>query len=153
MRSFLLFGSGLIASIVMLTADNVAAQQRKCIYWFGVCASCEAPLTCTNSRPVKPKSTVIRKYSSQAARVVPREDHKSGQVASQKPALPKREPQVKGALFRGPITSDEEFRQFSAYMRSNSTAQSELTGRELVEMYFRYKLWSMEERNRRSKAE
>ena len=156
MCSDFLFRLCIAVSALVMTFETSAAKQRKCVYFFGTCYSCEAPLTCENSRPVETKSSPKPKKRS----VVRRSDPPPLPDTKIKPAPPPAvalppaklpaaslpaanlptERRVNSQL-RKSTGFDREFKQFQTFMRNRQVGGQQPDARKLQEMYFAYRLW------------
>ena len=141
MCSEFLFRLCLPAIAIVITLDSAPAKQRKCIYFFETCYSCEAPLTCQNSRPVgtgtstrpKQRSTVVRSDPPP----LPEPKARSIPPSVEKPSA---DSLVRSQL-RKSTDFDREFKQFQNFMRNRQTDGQQPDPQKLQEMYFAYRLW------------
>lgn len=148
--------SYIIIAVATLTLDSAAAKERKCVYMFNMCISCEAPLTCRNSRPVASKSRPAATRRPKAARFSsPRPKVSKKPISGQStrrteftnPAINNRVvPQS-----RSTTHFDREFREFEDFMREQRANGSPLDDRMLQEMYFTYRLWLSKQAQGKSK--
>ena len=149
MCSDFLFRLCIIMIAVVLTFDGPSAKQRKCVYFFGTCYSCEAPLTCENSRPVDEAASPSLSPSPS-----PSPKKRSTVLRSDPPPLPDTKVRPDAASTPKPSTDslarsqlrqstdfDREFKQFQIFMRDRQIDGQPPDTKKLQEMYFAYRLW------------
>ena len=127
--------------------DSATAKERKCVYMFNTCVSCEAPLTCENSRPVgsksssatarRPKPSRLSSAPTQPERKISTTTTRSASTTATEPSPAKTAP----PQLRATTGFDREYKQFEAFMKSRRVNGRHPDARELQEMYFTYRLW------------
>ena len=126
---------------IAITLDSAPAKQRKCVYFFGTCYSCEAPLTCENSRPVEANTSTRPKERSTSVRSapppLPAPKVKSSAPSAEKPSADN----LARSQLRKSTGFDREFKQFRNFMRKRQIDGQQPDAKKLQEMYFAYRLW------------
>ena len=118
----------IIGTFVLMAGHSALAKSAKCVYWFGQCTSCEAPLTCENSRPSKEEA----KSSPQSGNRSARPPAVASSVTRIAP-LPSR-PGKSSGLY-------EEYQQFKAFMQRNGGLEQVTDHAEMQRLFFSYKRW------------
>ena len=131
----------LVAALAALSTTATAAQkksrQAQCIYWFGFCTSCEAPLTCENSRFVPPESVPAAPQGGSAASKV-----KSDKVsAAPDKAKQQRSPAHARRTKTAAKAAQKDFAKFKAFMRGQKIDGRTPSDDEIRQMYARYRMW------------
>jgi hypothetical protein len=123
-----------------------AAPKGKCVHWFGVCVSCEAPLTCSNSRSVESAQPADAPSSlgSILSGLVPSTSKAGQQPTGALPAPSK-------ASKAGPppaAPADGDFESFKRFLQAEGISVRRSSDKEIRELYARFQRWKANERRK-----
>jgi hypothetical protein len=139
-RSWMRHIAFVVAASVPLQAS--AAPKGKCVHWFGICVSCEAPLTCSNSRSVEaPQSgDTPSSLGSILSGLIP-STGKEGQQPTGTLQPPKK------ASRAGPpaAPADPDFESFKKFLQAEGISARRSSDKEIRELYARFKQWKASE--------
>lgn len=134
-----------VCGFVCLTTSAALAEDLKCTYWFGICMSCDAPLTCTNvnraqskptSKPARQRAAIPRPLPP----LPPRRTAKARPATNgHRAATATSIPDARGlrALRRG----NSDFSAFERYVRTKHRTETPLDRDELMELYASFRQW------------
>lgn len=134
-----------VCGFVCLSTSAALAEGLKCTYWFGICMSCDAPLTCANvkraqskptPKPARRRAAVPRPLPPlpprRTAKARPaKSGHRAGTTASI--------PDARG--LRALRRANSDFSAFERYVRTKHRTDKPLDRDELMELYASFQLW------------
>lgn len=134
-----------VCGFVCFSSAAALAEDKKCTYWFGICMSCDAPLTCTSvkraqskptPKPVRPRAVASRPLPP----LPPRRTVKARPAKTRNQAAgTKAIPGVQGLSALRRASSD--FSAFERYVRTKRGTDKPLNRDELMELYASFRLW------------
>jgi hypothetical protein len=129
-----------VAAGVPLQAS--AAPKGKCVHWFGICVSCEAPLTCSNSRASEP-TDAPSSLGSILSGLIPSTGKEGQQPTGTLQPL-------KNASRAGPpaAPADPDFESFKKFLQAEGISARHPSEKEVRELYARFKQWKASERQK-----
>ena len=130
---------GVLCLVAGVPLQASAAPKGKCTHWFGVCVSCEAPLTCSNSRPLDAPAAQNSPSSlgSILSGLIP-STNKDGQQPTGSLQTP-RKPVTPGSAAATP--SDPDFESFKRFLKTEGISAQRLSDKEIRELYVRFRRW------------
>ena len=130
-----------LAMLVAASAAHAQARRQKaCTYWFGFCTSCEAPLTCQNSK-LFPAENAGSSPPTGKAVSQPLTPGKAPLAGSSSTATAAKQPTSKQRKSSARKAPQKDFAKFKAFMRSQKIDGRALTDAEIAQMFARYQKW------------
>ena len=137
---------GFFCIVAGLPLQASAAPKGKCVHWFGICVSCEAPLTCGNSRAIEAPqpADAPSSFGSILSGLIP----STGQEGQQSTGTlqPTKKASRPGPAVAAP--TDADFESFKKFLQAEGISVQRSSDKEIRELYARFKRWKAGERQK-----